>query len=47
VKPLAAEDIIFLHFKSIEYFAGSHGVQNQERIISVANATQQELFGEQ
>lgn len=47
MKYLTAEDILFLHYKAIEDFGGSHGIRDQGRIISVVAAPQQEVFGEQ
>lgn len=46
-KYLTAEEILFLHFKVIEDYGGSHGVRDEGRIKSVVNAPAQEVFGEE
>lgn len=41
------EEILFLHFKIIEDFGGSHGIRDEGRIESVVAAPKQEVFGEE
>ena len=45
VKYLTLEEILFLHFKVIEDFGGSHGVRDEGRLESVVNTPAQEVFG--
>jgi death on curing protein len=42
---LLEEEILFVHFKLIERYGGSHGVRNIDRIQSVVEAPKQEVFG--
>lgn len=42
---LSLEDILFLHFSVIEDFGGSHGVRDENRLLSVVKAPLQEAFG--
>lgn len=44
---LNVEEILYLHFKLIEDFGGSHGVREESRLLSVVEAPKQEVFGEQ
>lgn len=41
------EEILFLHFKIIEDYGGSHGIRDEERIEAVIAAPRQEVFGEE
>lgn len=42
---LTAEDILYVHFKLIEEFGGSHGIRDEGRLQSVVEAPKQEAFG--
>lgn len=42
-----AEEILFLHFKIIEEFGGSHGVRDDGRLQSAIASPAQEVFGQQ
>lgn len=42
---LTAEDILYLHFRLIEDFGGSHGLRDESRLKSVVQAPKQEAFG--
>jgi death-on-curing protein len=42
---LSEQEILLAHFKLIERYGGSHGVRDLERIKSVVQAVQQEVFG--
>jgi len=42
---LSIEEILFLHFKVIEDFGGSHGVRDENRLGSLVEAPSQEVFG--
>lgn len=42
---LDEEEILLIHFTLIERYSGSHGVRDLERIKSVTQAVQQEVFG--
>ncbi len=42
---LTAEEILFLHFKVIDDFGGSHGVREESRLLSLAEVPRQEVFG--
>jgi death-on-curing protein len=42
---LTAEDILYLHFRIVEDFGGSHGIRDENRLKSVVNAPKQEAFG--
>ncbi|MCA9323638.1 type II toxin-antitoxin system death-on-curing family toxin [Candidatus Saccharibacteria bacterium] len=42
---LTAEDILYLHFRVIEDYGGSHGIRDENRLKSVVNAPKQEAFG--
>ncbi len=44
---LTAEDILYLHFKIIEDFGGSHGIRDEGRLKSVVEAPKQEAFGQE
>jgi death on curing protein len=41
------EEILFLHFKIIEDYGGSHGIRDEGRIEAVRAAPRQEVFGEE
>jgi len=42
---LTAEDILFMHYKLIEDYGGSHGIRDEARLESVVAAPKQEAFG--
>jgi death-on-curing protein len=42
---LSEQEILLAHFKLIERYGGSHGVRDLERLKSVVQAVQQEVFG--
>jgi death-on-curing protein len=42
---ITEDEILLTHFKLIERYGGSHGVRDLERIRSVVQAVQQEVFG--
>ena len=42
---LTAEDILYLHFRVVEDFGGSHGIRDENRLKSVVSAPKQEAFG--
>lgn len=42
---LSVEEILRLHFQIIEDFGGAHGVRDEGRLQSAANAPAQEVFG--
>ena len=42
---LTAQDILFLHYKLIEVYGGSHGIRDENRLKSVIEAPKQEAFG--
>ncbi len=42
---LTAEDILYLHFKLIEDYGGSHGIRDENRLKSAVEAPKQEAFG--
>lgn len=42
---LTIEELLFLHFKIIEDFGGSHGVRDEGRLESAIAAPGQEVFG--
>jgi death-on-curing protein len=42
---LTAEDILYLHFKLIEDYGGSHGVRDENRLKFVIKAPKQSAFG--
>lgn len=44
---LSVEEILRLHFQIIEDFGGSHGVRDENRLKSVADAPRQEVFGKE
>jgi death-on-curing protein len=44
---LTLEEILRLHFQLIEDYGGSHGVRDENRLLSVVNAPMQEVFEEQ
>ncbi len=44
---LTAEDILYLHFRLIEDYGGSHGVRDENRLKSVIEAPKQEVFGKE
>lgn len=46
MKPFTIEELLFLHFKVIEDFGGSHGVRDEGRVASALAAPWQEVFGE-
>ena len=41
------EELLFLHFKIIEDFGGSHGVRNESRLASAIASPWQTAFGEE
>ena len=41
------EELLFLHFKIIEDFGGSHGVRNENRLASTTASPWQTAFGEE
>jgi len=45
VATFTVEDLLFLHFKIIEDFGGSHGVRNEGRLASAVAAPWQMAFG--
>lgn len=42
---LGLEEILRLHFQIIEDYGGSHGVRDDNRLLSVVEAPKQEIFG--
>jgi len=46
-KHVSLEEILRLHFQVIEDFGGSHGVRDESRLKSVAQAPGQIVFGEE
>lgn len=44
---LTAEDILYLHFRLIEDYGGSHGIRDESRLKSVIEAPRQEVFGQE
>jgi len=40
------EEILQLHFRIIEDFGGSHGVRDENRLMSAVEASKQEVFGQ-
>lgn len=42
---LDIEEVLFLHYKVVEDYGGSHGVRDEGRIMSVVEAPRQEVFG--
>lgn len=42
---LDVEEILYLHHRVVEDFGGSHGVRDEGRLLSVAEAPRQEVFG--
>lgn len=42
---LTAEDILYLHFRIVEDFGGSHGIRDENRLKSVVQAPKQIAFG--
>ncbi len=44
-KYLSLEEILRLHFQVIEDFGGSHGIRDEERLVSLVMAPRQEVFG--
>jgi death-on-curing protein len=47
IKYLSIEEILRLNFQVIEDYGGSHGVRDEERIYSIANAPMQIVFNEE
>lgn len=47
VKYLSVEEILRLHYQVIEDYGGSHGVRDEGRLKSVAEAPRQAVFGEE
>ncbi len=47
VSYFSLEELLFLHFKIIEEYGGSHGVRDEGRLESVVAGPQQEVFGEE
>lgn len=45
MKYLKIEEILRLHFKVVEDYGGAHGVRDEGRLKSVAEAPAQEVFG--
>jgi len=43
---LTIEEILQLHFRIIEDFGGSHGVRDENRLMSAVEASKQEVFGQ-
>lgn len=43
---LNGEDVLFLHYKLIEDYGGSHGIRDENRVASVIGAPKQQTFGE-
>ncbi len=39
------EEILYLHYKVVEDFGGSHGVRDESRLLSLVEAPKQEVFG--
>lgn len=46
-KYISLEEILRLHFQVIEDYGGSHGVRDENRLESVADAPKQIVFGEE
>lgn len=44
---LTAKDILYLHFRVIEDYGGSHGIRDENRLKSVVEAPRQEVFGKE
>lgn len=44
---LTLKEILRLHFQVIEDFGGSHGIRDENRLLSVVEAPAQEVFGKQ
>lgn len=44
---LTIEEILRLHFQVIKDYGGSHGVRDEGRLLSVEQAPQQAVFGEE
>ncbi len=42
---LTAEDILYIHFRLIEDYGGSHGIRDENRLKSVVEAPKQTAFG--
>ncbi len=42
---LTSEDILYLHFRLIEDYGGSHGIRDENRLKSVVEAPKQVAFG--
>jgi len=42
---LTAEDILYMHFRLIEDYGGSHGIRDENRLKSVIEAPKQTAFG--
>lgn len=45
MKYFTLEELLFLHFKIIEDYGGSHGVRDEGRLEAVLAATRQNAFG--
>lgn len=45
VKYLKVEEILRIHFRVVEDYGGAHGVRDEGRLKSVAEASSQEAFG--
>lgn len=46
MKYLSLEEILFLHFKIVEEFGGSHGIRDENRVKSAVDAPKQSVFGQ-
>ena len=44
-KYLTSEEILRLHFQVVEEYGGSHGVRDENRLASAADAPKQDVFG--
>ena len=44
---LTVEEILFLHHAIIEDFGGSHGVRDENRLLSVVQAPRQQVFNKE
>lgn len=47
MKLITVEELLFLHFKIIDDFGGSHGVRDEGRLESAITAPNQEVFGQE
>jgi len=44
---LTLKEILRLHFQVIEDFGGSHGIRDENRLLSVVESPAQEVFGQE